>query len=261
MKTFNHNSGQYLEVCGAKIYYEEIGKKEKPVLLILHGGLHDMENLNSVASYLSDDFRIIGIDSRGHGKSTLGDMKLTYAQMQLDTEAILKHLGIDTIHIFGMSDGGIIAYRIAASNNVKVNKLITMGASWRVKDVIEAEEIIKTITPESAKELFPENVKRYQRINPEPNYEKFVHTVVDMWLDKSNTGHPDQSVKDISAETLLIRGDKDFLVSLESLVELRDIIKNSAFLNVPFAEHGVYEEQPQVIEIMLTHFLNVYKGT
>lgn len=38
-----------------------------------------------------------------------------------------------------------------------------MGASWRVKDVIEAEEVIKTITPESAKEIFPENVERYQK--------------------------------------------------------------------------------------------------
>jgi len=255
--TFNHNSGQYLEVGGAKIYYEEIGNKEKPVLLILHGGLHDMENLNSIASYLSEDFRIIGIDSRGHGKSTLGDMKLTYAQMQLDTEAVLKHLKIDTVNIFGMSDGGIIAYRIAASNIIKVEKLITIGASWRVKDVIESEKVIKTITPESAKEIFPENVERYQKINPESNYGKFVQLVVEMWLDKARTGHPDESLKDISAETLLIRGDKDFLVSLESLVELRDKINNSAFLNVPFAEHEVYEEQPQVIEIMLKQFLNV----
>ena len=257
MGTFNHNSGQYLEVSGAKIYYEEIGNKEKPVLLILHGGLQDMENLNSVASYLSEDFRIIGIDSRGHGKSTLGDMKLIYAQMQLDTEAVLKYLGIDTVNIFGMSDGGVIAYRIAASNKVKVDKLITMGASWRVKDVIETEEILRTITPDRAKELFPENVERYQKINPEPNYDKFVQSVVEMWLDKANTGRPDKSVKDISAETLLIRGDKDFLVSLGSLVELTDKINNSALLNVPFAGHEVYEEQPQVIKIMLKQSLNV----
>ncbi len=257
MGTFNHSSGQYLEISGAKIYYEEIGNKEKPVLLILHGGLHDMENLNSITSYLSEDFRLIGIDSRGHGKSTLGDMELTYAQIQLDTEAVLRHLEINTVNILGMSDGGIVAYRIAASNNINVEKLIAIGASWRVKDVIDIEEVIKTITPESAKDIFQENFERYQKINSESNYDKFVQLVVEMWLDRASTGQPDESVKNINAETLLIRGDKDFLVSLESLVELKDKINNSAFFNVPFAEHEVYEEQPQVIEIILKQFLNV----
>jgi hypothetical protein len=79
---------------------------------------------------------------------------------------------------------------------------------------------------------------------------------VAMWLDTTGTGHPNEHVKEISAKTLLIRGDNDFLVSLKSLSELKDKIEGSSFLNVSFAEHEVYKEQPQVIEIMLKQFLN-----
>ncbi|MDM8523262.1 alpha/beta hydrolase [Desulfococcaceae bacterium HSG8] len=256
MKTFNHNSGQYADIDGGKIYFEEIGNKEKPALLILHGGFENIENLNSIASYLSEEFRVIGIDSRGHGKSTLGSKKLTYEQLQSDAETILTQLKINTVNIFGFSDGGIAAYRIAASKRIKVKKLVTMGSSWSEEDIIKAEGILKTITPESAKEIFSENFETYQRLNPEPDFEMLTQSLAAMWLDKTSTGHPNESVEDISAKTLLIRGDNDFLVSLESLSELKDKIKGSSFLNVSFAEHAVYEEQPQVVEIMLKQFFN-----
>lgn len=256
MRIFNHNSGQYFEVNGAKIYYEEIGNREKPVLLMLHGGFGNIEDFNPIASYLSEEFCIIGIDTRGHGKSTLGSEKLTYKQIQFDVEAILKHLKINTLSIVGFSDGGIVSYRIAASNRIKVKKLITMGASWSEKDVTEAEDMHKTITPESAKEIFSKSFESYQRLNPEPDFDIFTQAVVSMWLDRTETGHPNERVKDITAEALLIRGDNDFLVSLESLAELKGRIEESSFMNVPFAEHVVYEDQPQIIEIMLKQFLN-----
>ena len=54
MAAFNHNSGQYADIDGVKIYFEEIGNKENPVLLMLHGGLGNIENLNSIASYFSE---------------------------------------------------------------------------------------------------------------------------------------------------------------------------------------------------------------
>jgi pimeloyl-ACP methyl ester carboxylesterase len=57
------------------------------------------------------DYHIIGIDSRGHGKSTLGTGKLTYRRSQLDVEAVVNRLYLKNIDIIGYSDGGIIAYR------------------------------------------------------------------------------------------------------------------------------------------------------
>ncbi|MCP3926711.1 MAG: alpha/beta hydrolase [Desulfobacterales bacterium] len=255
MRTFDHNSGQYFEVNNACIYYEETGNREKPTLLMLHGGFENIENLNIIADYLSESFSIIGIDSRGHGKSTLGDGKLTYEQMQLDVEAILNHLRIDTLSILGFSDGGIVATRIAASNRVNVENLIIIGSSWSVKDVTSSEEVVKTINTESAKEIFSDNYKTYQLLNPEPDFNCFTQAMVKMWLDKTETGHPDERVKNISARTLIIRGDNDFLVSLESISALQRNIKDSSLLNVPFVEHVVHQEQKEIVEIAIKQFL------
>ena len=71
-------SGDYLHLENdADIYFEFIGKEDAPLLLILHGGFGTIEDFNNLTDDLCDDFKIIGIDSRGHGKSTLGSKALT----------------------------------------------------------------------------------------------------------------------------------------------------------------------------------------
>jgi pimeloyl-ACP methyl ester carboxylesterase len=255
MKRFNHKSGAQVSINGADIYFERIGAKGKPVLLMLHGGFENIENLNSIAEYLADDFAIIGVDSRGHGKSTLGDKKLSYQMLQNDIETLLRQFSIDTISIVGFSDGGIIGLRIAASKSLAVKKLVTIGSSWSLDDVMAQEELIKTVTHESAKEMFRDNFEQYLQLNPHPEFEIFSQALVEMWLDKSETGHPGHLVEKISASALLIRGDNDFLVSHESLARLQGKIKGSILFTVPFAQHNVVKEQPEALKEALSGFL------
>ena len=255
MITFDHTSGKYLDINGSKIYVECHGDSIKPALLLLHGGFESIENMNFFLNLFSDDFYIVGIDTRGHGKSTMGDRPLTYEQLQSDVESALDQLNISNVRILGFSDGGITGYRVAANKKVKVEKLITIGASWQNKDITDSEEILQGITAENVEEFFPENITKYQALNPDANVESFVKTVVTMWVDTSKAGYPNEAVKSIEAEVLLIRGDGDFLVSLASLNELKACIKNASLLNVPFAEHLVHEEQPFIVETAVKQFL------
>src|SRR5450755_3055617 len=120
MKTFNHQSGQYLNIDSGKIYYEMAGNENKPVLLVLHGGFGTMEDLNY-------KFNILGIDSRGHGKSTMGLQELTYERLQKDVERVLEKLDINEFSIIGFSDGGVVAYRLASFSNFRIDKIVTIG--------------------------------------------------------------------------------------------------------------------------------------
>ena len=89
---FNHKAGKYLEIDGASIYCEVIENIGKPTLLFLHGGIGNITDYNPIVPMFADNYHIVGIDSRGHGKSTLGTEKLTYKRLQLDAEAIINHL-------------------------------------------------------------------------------------------------------------------------------------------------------------------------
>ncbi|MBA3832191.1 MAG: alpha/beta hydrolase [Chthoniobacterales bacterium] len=149
MKPFNHLAGKHLEGDGAKIYYEPTGAEDGPVLLFLHGGFGSIEDFNPVLAGLQKDFRVIGIDSRGQGKSTLGEDALTYGRVQKDVERVLDHLGIDTLSVIGFSDGGIAAYRLASLTSLKVEKLVTIGSRWHLKNTESVRELLAKVTGES----------------------------------------------------------------------------------------------------------------
>ena len=255
---FNHKTGKYLEIDGANIYYEEIENVGKPILLFLHSGFGNIEDFNSILQMFTNDYHIIGIDSRGHGKSTLGTDNLTYKRLQLDVEAVVNHLQLKNIDIIGYSDGGIIAYRLAVANRISIRKIVTVGGTWSLSDAELMRELMADTTPEDFRNYFKQSFDFYQQHNPLPNFDKFAKCVIEMWTDKTEeAGYPGASVENINIPMLIIRGNDDYMFPLESAAELTSKVKTSLLFNIPFAPHGAFKKYPQIFEIVTKEFLNI----
>lgn len=255
MKAFDHNSGDYLDTDGARIYYEVTGPENSPALLLLHGGFGNLEDFNQILPELNQGCKIIGIDSRGHGRSTLGVSALTYEQIQKDVEQVLAHLNINSLSIIGFSDGGIVAYRLAALTSLPIQKLITIGSRWHLKNTEPTRELFSRITGESWRKKFPATYDSYQRLNPEPDFDRLAESLIKMWLDPNSSGYANEGVKNISCRLLIVRGDDDHLLSREAVVELCGMVKNSRLLNIPFAGHAAMEDQKEIFMLSLSEFL------
>lgn len=255
MNKFDHNSGEQLEIDGAKIYYEMHGDENGPALLFLHGGFGTMEDFNNVISALEKDYRIIGIDSRGQGKSTLGEQTLTYERMQKDVESVLAHLGIESVSIIGFSDGGITAYRLASLTSLMIEKLATIGSRWHFKNTELAKDELAGVTGEGWKKKFPDTFAIYQKLNAEPDFNALAESLVKLWLDPNSSGYPNDAIKNISCPLLIVRGDDDHLISKETVFELSEKIENAHLLNIPFAGHAAFVEQKEIFVISLNEFL------
>jgi pimeloyl-ACP methyl ester carboxylesterase len=255
MKTFDHGSGEHLEVDGARIYFEVIGGEELPPLVVLHGGFGTLEDFNSFLPEVGSGFRVIGIDSRGHGKSTLGSTALTYELMQRDVQAVLEHLGIGATSLIGFSDGGIIGYRLAALTSLKVEKLVTIGSHWQLRNDDPTREILSKVTGESWKKKFPETYEVYQKHNPSPDFDAFARELVKMWLDSGPSGYPGEAIRNIACPLLVVRGDEDHLFSRKDACELCELVRGSRLLSIPFAGHVAHEDQKEIFVISLKQFL------
>lgn len=204
---------------------------------------------------LKKEYRIIGIDSRGQGKSTLGENELTYAQLEIDVKTIIAKLSLKNSIIIGFSDGGIVGLRLATSKEINIDKLIVIGSTWHSKSLENSKHILGGITANSWKEKFPKTVEIYQRINPIPDFKTLAKEIVPMWIDETATGHPNDNVENITCPTLIVRGDKDFLVGKAHTFELSEKIKDSNLANIPFCGHEVYAEQPELLMNIINQFL------
>jgi pimeloyl-ACP methyl ester carboxylesterase len=101
---------------------------------------------------------------------------------------------------------------------------------------------------------FPARFDDYQRLNSDANFENLAKSLVNMWLDCDQSGYPNKSVARISCELLIVRGDDDHLVSKETVVELARHVKNSRLLNIPFADHVAFDDQPDLFMLSFDEF-------
>lgn len=252
-RMFDHRSGQTLTHEGANLYFECGGNESGPPLLLLHGGFGSFEDFNPVLPALLADFRVIALDSRGHGRSTLGPHPLSYALLERDALAVLAHLNVQTVSVLGFSDGGTVGYLLAAHGQVKVEKLVAIGAPYELPEGDPLRPKLTAITPTLWKEKFPDSHALYQRLNPEPDFDRFISAVVAMGLDAE--GYPNTVVNDLCCPLLLVRGDDDPLVPLEPLLRLRERVRGAHLLNIPFAAHVAFEPQPTIFLESVRTFL------
>lgn len=92
-------------------------------VLLIHGLLGSLENLNMVAKGLSENYRVTSIDVRNHG-SSFHENNMDYNVLAQDVVNLLDHLNIENTHILGHSMGGKIAMKTAFLYENRVNKLI-----------------------------------------------------------------------------------------------------------------------------------------
>ena len=95
----------------AWIYYKESGHGVP--ILMLHGNAETHMIFDFYEKKLSANYRVILMDSRGHGRSMTARQSFTIHDMACDAAALLDHLGIAKAILLGFSDGANIALEFA----------------------------------------------------------------------------------------------------------------------------------------------------
>ena len=98
-------------------------------LVLLHGNGESLEYFKSQIRYFSCSYRVIAVDTRGHGGSERGSAPFTLKQFAKDLKALLETMGIRKISLLGFSDGGNIALIFALKYPDSVERLILNGAN------------------------------------------------------------------------------------------------------------------------------------
>lgn len=237
---------RFLEYRGATLHYQTGGAEHASVMLLLHGGFGSIADFAALLPCLQQKYRVIAVDTRGHGCSTLGTAALTYAQAADDVQHILRREGVEKYSLFGFSDGGTTAYRLAADDG-NVQKIITVGARWHKRHLDGRRPMFEAIDFDFVNGNLPGQLAAYLSENPEPDAEKWTAALKAMWLDEGADGYPNETVRQIQAPVLAIRGEADFLLAFDDWAALKTELPDAHLMNVPFAAHEAIKEQPDIV--------------
>lgn len=98
-------------------------------LILLHGNGESCDFFEHQIPYFSKDYRVIAIDTRGHGQSPRGEKPFTIAQFAEDLHDFMDESDIEKAVLLGFSDGGNIALTFALKYPERVDKMIVDGAN------------------------------------------------------------------------------------------------------------------------------------
>ena len=110
-----------------KLHYTEHGNGEP--LILLHGNGEDGSYFKRQIRFFQNRFRVIAVDSRGHGRSPRGTAPFTLNQFACDLIAFMDQLGIASAHILGFSDGANVALLLALAHPQRVRSLVLNGGN------------------------------------------------------------------------------------------------------------------------------------
>src|SRR6185437_11369249 len=102
----------YAPVDGLQLYYQRHGSGRP--LVLLHGGLMTIDlNFGPLLEPLAVSRQVIAVELQGHGHTADTDRPMTIEALAGDVVALLDHLEIGEVDLFGFSLGGLVAYAIA----------------------------------------------------------------------------------------------------------------------------------------------------
>jgi len=112
-----------------------IEKGTGDILILLHGNGESNKYFIHQIDFFSSRYKVIAIDTRGHGESLRGDAPFTLDQFAEDLHNFMLEQKIRKANILGFSDGGNIALLFALKYPDYVSKLILNGANLNPEGV------------------------------------------------------------------------------------------------------------------------------
>ena len=110
-----------------QLHYIDQGQGQP--LILLHGNGESCNYFEHQIPCFSENYRVIAIDTRGHGQSPRGESPFTIKQFAEDLHDFMDEKGMEKAILLGFSDGGNIALTFALKYPDRVEKMIVDGAN------------------------------------------------------------------------------------------------------------------------------------
>lgn len=186
-------------------------------------------------------FRVIALDTRGHGQTPRGDAPFTIRQFADDLLGFMDAQGIGKASILGFSDGGNIAMIFAMRYPERVDRLILDGANLDASGVKRSVQIPIEIG------------YRMARLFAKRSSGALKHAEM-LGLMVNDPDVKPEELERIQAPTLVMAGDKDMIKASHTRLIASRI--PGARLKIIPGDHFIASRQPEAFNEAVLSFLD-----
>jgi pimeloyl-ACP methyl ester carboxylesterase len=252
-----------VEIGGLKFHYTDWGGGGPP-LVMLHGLSGHARTWDHTAAALSERYRVLALDQRGHGDSDWAP-QYGLAPMAQDVLGFLDALELAEVTLMGLSMGGLVSFVFAAAHPDRVTRMVIMDIGPEIAPV-GARNVASSMAANDVFESEDEAFARARAANPRPTdatlrhrvshnlrplpdgtltfkYDKalrspgalFDHTQDELWA----------AWRAVSCPVLLVRGDDSDVLAIETAQRMLAENPGASFASIPDCGHSITLDSPQ----------------
>ena len=237
----------YVANEGANIWYCSLGNG--PAVFLLHGGLGHSGNWgHQVPFLLESGFRVVLMDSRGHGRSTRDHQPFSYDLMASDVVAVMIELGIDKTFLVGWSDGACTATVLASVTPSRVSGVFFFAGNMDptgVKPFKNSAVLDRCIARHKTD---------YAALSPTPD--AFDVLASDLTLmQRTQPNYARQDLKEIHVPVTIVQSEFDEFIKAEHAEYLVQAIPNARYVFLNGVSHFAPLQRPHQFNAAILEFL------
>ena len=263
-------SVQNREICANQInfHYLDWGKSDNPPILFLHGLAQTCRTWDLVALALSDNYRSITIDQRGHGDSSWStNQDYSHDTLLDDTIKIIDKLNLDKFILVGFSMGGKTALNYAESNSNKLSALVVVdsGPESNPKGTESVRNFLEQQSDFNSVDELVNKTMQYNSTRPMESIRASVMNSIKQlndgkWVWKYDPGIKNrissrdseiklqnqlwESANKIDCPTLIMHAANSNILTKSTAIKMQSIIKGSKLVSIKNASHLVVGDNP-----------------
>lgn len=263
---------------GIRLHLLEWGPVGAPPIVFLHGGSLTAHTWDLVCLSLSDRYRCVAADLRGHGESEWpADADYRLEAFAADVGAVIDIVGLDRPVVVGMSLGGLTSMRLAGERSDRLRGLVIVdvGPDLRTDGAQEIVDFTQRDQEMDSVEDFVERVLReLSSRRPELLRRSIRHNLRELpngrWTwkwDKRRMSEPDfdamradharlwDSVAAVRCPALVVRGERSRVFLDEDGRKLTAALADARYEVIAGAGHTIQGEKPRELLAVLEPFL------
>ena len=265
---------------GTRIFYKDWGPKSAQPVVFHHGWPLSADDWdNQMLFFLSEGFRVIAHDRRGHGRSDqtdTGNDMTTYAE---DVADLARALDLkNAIHIGHSTGGGEVARYVAHAEKGRVAKAVLMGAvpPIMLKTPANPQGLPLSVFDGFRSALAANRAQFFIDVPAGPFYgfnrpgAKVFQGLINNWWRQGMAGGAKaqydciaafsetdftEDLKAIAVPVLVMHGEDDQIVPIEdSAHKAVKLLKHGTLKTYPGLPHGMFATDPEKINPDLLAF-------
>lgn len=224
---------------GSDINFEQYGNSggSKPYLLLLPGLLGAISSQwRPFLKPLAEQYRLLLVDLRGHGRSQNNAPTLNVTQMAEDISGLLDHLNIERLHIAGYSLGGYLGLMLALGQPRRVATLLMHATKfyWTPDAVAK---MLQQLDPDIMAQKVPTYADQLVKDHGGRQWRTLVRQAAELTASLVENGLAERQLKNAQQPVLVSVGDRDELVPLPEAFRLSRALPNGELLVLPNTRH------------------------